>query len=267
MSDKPTNFRFSFGGSGSTLTGTANGIGATAAASFSTQPAAQAKVIDPMADPEKLAVVGAMVRQRLRADPGAEDLGGEKADLFCLRGFLDRNECRRLVKLIDQKIGPSTLFEGTKIDGFRTSSTHYFNGENPDVQMLERKIDGALGLPHSHAETTQGQRYQAGQQFKHHHDFFYESEGYWQDERRRGGQRTWTAMVYLNEPEEGGATDFKELGLAIPPERGTLLVWNNMDRGGRPNQATLHAGTPVVAGSKYVITQWYRLLPWSLSLR
>lgn len=265
MSDKPTGFSISFGGAASPISGSANGFGVQSG--FGTQATRAAKPTDPMADPEKLAIVGALVRKRLQANPDAEDLGGERADLFKIRNFLDRTECKRLVKLIDRKIGPSTLFAGTEIDGFRTSHTHYFEGDNPDVKALEAKIDGTLGLPHSHAETTQGQRYTEGQQFKHHHDFFHETEAYWQDERRRGGQRTWTAMMYLNEPEEGGATDFKELGLAVPPERGTLLVWNNIDRHGRPNMATLHAGTPVVAGRKYVITQWYRVFPWSLSLR
>ena len=74
-------------------------------------------------------------------------------------------------------------------------------------------------------------------------------------------------MVYLNQPESGGATDFPGLHLAVAPETGTLLTWNNMDREGRPNPATLHAGTPVETGSKFVITQWYRQDEWSLYLR
>lgn len=57
-------------------------------------------------------------------------------------------------------------------------------------------------------------------------------------------------MVYLNAVERGGATAFPKLGLSIQPEPGTLVVWNNMTRSGRPNQATLHAGMPVEAECK-----------------
>jgi prolyl 4-hydroxylase len=76
-----------------------------------------------------------------------------------------------------------------------------------------------------------------------------------------GGQRTWTAMAYLNEPEEGGETFFPKLGIKVSPKIGNLLVWNNMDSLGKPNHDTLHAGLPVVAGSKYIITKWYREKP------
>lgn len=221
---------------------------------------------DPKEDPAKLALIGAQVRARLRADPRAEDLGGDKADMFLLRDFFTAEECARLVKVIDKKIGPSTLFEGTERDGFRTSSTHYFDAGDPATRELEKRIDAATGIPHKHAEVTQGQRYEAGQQFKHHYDYFFASEPYWQQERRRGGQRTWTAMLFLNDVEEGGETDWPELGLSVKPVAGALLAWNNMARDGKPNRNTLHAGTPVVKGVKYVITQWYRQDPWTLHL-
>ncbi|MEN7538394.1 2OG-Fe(II) oxygenase [Aurantiacibacter flavus] len=221
---------------------------------------------DPKEDPAKLALIGAQVRARLRADTRAEDLGGDKADMFLLRDFFTADECVRLVRIIDKKIGPSTLFEGTQRDGFRTSSTHHFDAGDPATRELEKRIDAATGIPHQHAETTQGQRYEAGQQFKHHYDYFFASEPYWQQERRRGGQRTWTAMLFLNDVEEGGETDWPELGLSVKPEAGALLAWNNMARDGTPNRNTLHAGTPVVKGVKYVITQWYRQDPWTLHL-
>jgi len=223
--------------------------------------------VDPQSDPRILAQIGDAVRSRLAAHDGAEDRGEGKADLFVLPGFLSRRECKRLVRVIERKIGPSELFRGTEIDGFRTSSTHFFDRGDPETLALESRIDGLLGLDHSFAEVTQGQRYLAGQQFKHHYDYFTITESYWAQEKRRGGQRSWTAMVYLNEPDGGGATDFPELGLSVAPGAGTLLTWNNMDRAGLPNPATLHAGMPVQRGSKYVITQWYRQEEWSTYLR
>ena len=36
------------------------------------------------------------------------------------------------------------------------------------------------------------------------------------------------------------------------------MVWNNATPEGLPNEDTLHAGTPVFAGQKYVLTKWFR---------
>jgi len=69
-------------------------------------------------------------------------------------------------------------------------------------------------------------------------------------------------MAYLNPVEAGGATAFTLLGIEIAPTPGVLLLWNNALPDGRPNEATLHAGTPAEAGAKYIITKWYRTRRW-----
>lgn len=218
---------------------------------------------DPAADPVRLAEVGSAVRARLLADPRARPLGGHKADIFSLPGFISAQRCRELIARVEAQATPSTLFAdgGRSTENVRTSSTHYFR-DDPLAAKLAAEIDALLGLPRAHAEPMQGQRYRPGEEYRHHRDHFRLERDHWQREKLRGGQRTWTAMLYLNRVESGGATDFPKLGLALEPETGTLLAWNNMDRRGRPNPAMLHAGTPVSAGTKYVITQWYRLDSW-----
>ena len=108
----------------------------------------------------------------------------------------------------------------------------------------------------------QGQRYLPGQQFKDHHDYFYPGEDYWKQERKNGGQRSWTAMMFLNTLKGSGATAFPNCGIQIEPKAGVLLVWNNANPDGTPNEDTLHAGTPVASSAKYVITRWYRTRKW-----
>ena len=222
---------------------------------------------DPMADPAKLAAIGDAVRERLRLNPRALQRGGEKADLFLLPGFLDAGECERLIETIESRIQPSKLFNDRKHMGARTSSTHFFAAEEPETIALGLKIDDALGIARKHAETIQGQRYLVREEYRHHRDYFREERDHWQNERRRGGQRSWSAMVYLNTVEAGGETEFPELDLTVTPEPGLLIAWNNMDRNGRPNRNTRHAALPVNAGMKYVITQWYRQEEWSRNYR
>ena len=68
-------------------------------------------------------------------------------------------------------------------------------------------------------------------------------------------------MIYLNRPEEGGATRFKAIGKIVQPETGKLLIWNNLLADGTPNEATLHQGMKVRKGTKYILTQWFREHP------
>lgn len=225
------------------------------------------KTSDPEADPARLAQIGTQVRKRLEGDFHARNRAGRLASLYIFRDFLDQPECARLIELIDSEIRPSSLFNDGGGAGIRTSSTHYFADEDRDASAVARRIAALLGLEHTHAETLQGQRYLAGEQYPGHCDFFHTEREHWQRERRRGGQRTWTAMIYLNAVKAGGATDFPRLNLSIRPEPGMLVAWNNMTPGGRPNRATIHAGLPVEAGAKYIVTQWYRQGVWTRHLR
>lgn len=213
-------------------------------------------------DRAALRQIGDAVRARLDADPAAYRLPAEGIEIYAVADFLAPHECQRLMAIIDTVAQPSPTYNGN-IDGGRTSYTGDVDPRDPFIQTLQRRIDDLLGIDPALGETLQGQRYTVGQEFKHHYDYFVAKHEYWDDERRRGGQRSWTAMGYLNAVEEGGATDFPKVSLSIPPQAGVLLMWNNMAPDGRPNPRTIHAGAPVVRGVKYVLTKWYRARPWS----
>lgn len=213
-------------------------------------------------DQDALKRVGEQVRQRITADPRAYRIDTDKAEIWAFGDFLTSAECERLCLMIDLTAKPSTLHEEDYASGFRTSYSGDLDPYDPFVMGISRRIDDLLGMNPVCGEAIQGQRYLPGQQFKPHNDWFYTTEKYWELERKRGGQRCWTAMAFLNEVEEGGETHFTEVGLKIKPKPGVLLVWNNATPEGEPNIDTMHAGTPVVKGNKYVITKWYRTRKW-----
>lgn len=179
-------------------------------------------------------------------------------ELFIARGFLDPSTCARLMERIDERRHPSELADDMGIENFRTSETCDLDWNDPLVGEVEQKIAALLGLPLAASEPIQGQRYAPGQEFRPHTDTF-EPGGYdFYLHTAQSGQRTWTAMIYLNEPDEGGATRFKRIGKTIHPETGKLLAWNNLRADGRPNPATLHQGMKVRRGAKYILTKWFR---------
>ena len=209
-----------------------------------------------------LAEIGKVVRERLLKVPNIYHVPAGSLDMFVVRSFLDEAECAALISRIDEGRRPSGVLGPYPDPEFRTSESCDLARGDPLVQQIEAKITALMGIDPRHGETVQGQRYDVGQQFKPHHDFFWTDQPYWETQRRNGGQRTWTAMVFLNEPERGGQTFFERAGVRITPHTGNLLTWNNMDVHGEPNIASLHQGMPVEAGVKYIITKWYRQWHW-----
>jgi len=136
------------------------------------------------------------------------------------------------------------------------------DGSDPVIAALEAKFASLSGIDPGHGEPVQGQRYQEGQEFKPHTDYFEPRGADFERYCSVTGQRTWTFMIYLNDVEAGGATRFREIDKIIQPERGKLLAWNNRLADGTPNPATIHQGMKVRKGVKYVITRWYRERPW-----
>jgi len=199
--------------------------------------------------------------ERLAAAAGIQRVPTRELELFIVRRFLDPDSCAALIARIDANRRPSEIADDLGIANFRTSETCDLDWRDPVVGDVDRKIADLLGLSLAAGEPLQGQRYAPGQEFKPHTDTF-EPGGYdYLVHTADSGQRTWTAMIYLNEPEDGGATRFKAIGKTIQPETGKLLAWNNLLPDGRPNPATLHQGMKVRRGMKYVLTKWFRQRP------
>ncbi len=190
--------------------------------------------------------------------PGVQRVPTRELELFIVRGFLDAEACAALTERIDQRRRPSEIADDIGVADFRTSETCDLDWRDPLVAEVDRRIADLLGLPLDSGEPLQGQRYAPGQEFKPHTDTFEPGGADYYIHTAERGQRSWTAMIYLNRPEDGGATRFKTIGKIVQPETGKLLAWNNLLPDGKPNPATLHQGMKVRRGTKYIITKWFR---------
>jgi len=66
---------------------------------------------------------------------------------------------------------------------------------------------------------------------------------------RNSCHRLLTWMVYLNDVEEGGETEFLYQHLRVKPKQGTLVIW--------PAAFThTHRGNPPLSNDKYIVTGW-----------
>lgn len=202
------------------------------------------------------------IAKRLQRHPGMQRVPTPRAEVFQLRRFCAHDLAAELIALIDQDRRPSTIADDNGDPVFRTSETCDLASGLAPVERLETMLTALCGIDPAYGEPLQGQRYATGQEFKPHTDYFTPGGRDYETYCARSGNRTWTFMVYLNEPEAGGATRFKHLGKTFQPEAGKLLCWNNRRADGGINGDTLHHGMKVRAGTKYVITKWYRERVW-----
>lgn len=198
----------------------------------------------------------------LAAHPLVRRVASPRLDLFVHERFLDEAHCREIIGLIDGERRPSTVADDMGDPTFRTSETCDLDGAHPAVEALDRKIIELTGLDPAFGEPVQGQRYAVGQEFKPHTDYFNPGGPDYSRYCSVAGNRTWTVMIYLNDVEAGGATRFTVIRERVRPELGKLLAWNNRLPDGGLNAATMHHAMKVRAGTKYIITKWFRELPW-----
>ncbi len=193
---------------------------------------------------------------------GVQKVPSPKLTLFVKRAFLSVELCSRLIAQIDTQRRPSTLSDPNGDASFRTSETCDIAADDPLGVIVDRALCDFMAIDPIYGEPLQGQRYAVGQEFKAHTDYF-EPLGIDYDRFCSvAGQRTWTAMIYLNEPGAGGATRFTAIDKIVKPETGKLLAWNNRQDDGHPNPLTIHHGMKVRAGTKYILTKWFRERPW-----
>ena len=176
--------------------------------------------------------------------------------LYVIDAFLNPEECEEIIKTTRGKYKTSTVTRYTDDDHYRTSESLILNPENSVHNKLEIKISNFLEIPLKMAEITQSQYYKVGGQFKAHYDYFHPED--YELNVAGDGQRTWTCMIYLNDVEAGGETEFVELNKIISPKKGRAVIWNNRLKNGDVNPMTKHRGTPVIKGEKLITTTWFR---------
>jgi prolyl 4-hydroxylase len=165
-----------------------------------------------------------------------------------------------LIELARPRLKPSVALD-TTVENKRTSHGTFFGGEwaeHDAVRAVRELVSAEVALPPANAEPMQLLRYTPGQEYKLHVDYIPPKSARAADRLAKGGQRVLTALVYLNDVDDGGATVFPRVELAVPARRGDLLIFHNVLPTHRVDRRSLHAGTPVVRGEKWLATLWYR---------
>ncbi|XP_001357665.1 prolyl 4-hydroxylase subunit alpha-2 [Drosophila pseudoobscura] len=140
-----------------------------------------------------------------------------------------------------------------KKSSFRVSKNAWLAYDShPTMGGMLSDLSDATGLDMTFCEQLQVANYGVGGHYEPHWDFFRDPDHYPAEE----GNRMATAIFYLSDVEQGGATAFPFLNFAVKPQLGNVLFWYNVHRSLDVDYRTKHAGCPVLKGSKWIGNVW-----------
>jgi prolyl 4-hydroxylase len=179
--------------------------------------------------------------------------------------------------------------EEIKVDkSYRDSQTTYFdipddpagNDAHAVIKCIEERAAHFQGnAPVENMENLQAVKYKEGGRFNPHYDWFYDATG--GSAGGTAGNRESSFFVVLEANCTGGSTNFpsvdrpvdsewcetlnciddngKEIQtVEVKPKVGRAIFWWNVDVWGDVDDMTLHAGAPVIEGSKIGLNIWTR---------
>ena len=177
--------------------------------------------------------------------------------------LLSTDECDQMIELSRGKLARSSVVNNETgaydIHPHRTSYGTYFDrGENDLIRRLETRIADLVQFPVENGEPIQILHYEPGGEYKPHYDYFDPRQPGNEQVLTQGGQRIATLVMYLNDVEAGGSTVFPEVGVDVLPRRGNAVYFAYCSETGALDARSLHGGSPVGAGEKWIATKWFR---------
>lgn len=193
-------------------------------------------------------------------------------------GFLTDEECQHLITLAKSELKRSAVADNdsgkSQVSEVRTSSGAFINkAKDSIVERIEEKIATWTFLPKENGEDIQVLRYQEGQKYEAHYDYFVDKVNI-----ARGGHRYATVLMYLSDVQKGGETVFPNAelserqkaaiqsddelsecgkkGIAVRPKKGDALLFFSLYPNAHPDPMSLHGGCPVIEGEKWSATKW-----------
>lgn len=187
----------------------------------------------------------------------------QRPQLMVFGNVLSREECEQLIASSQSKLARSTTVDEqtgkAEWHADRTSSGTFFAlDETPFIAQLDQRIAQLMQMPVVNGEGLQILNYQIGGEYKPHYDYFPPDQPGSATHIATGGQRVATLIIYLNDVDEGGATIFPELGLAVTPVQGSAVYFSYCNTRNQLDPLTYHGGNPVTRGEKWIATKWMR---------
>ena len=184
-----------------------------------------------------------------------------------VRRLLSDFECAEVINAAGEHLTPSFIVDQDgdhASDQIRSSTEVRLRDglRNLVVNAVEERMATWSMVPVAHGEYPLVLRYEHGQSFEQHFDYFIpERFTMGQGPLEFGGQRIATQLLYLNAGFTGGETRFDRAEMVIQPERGMCMMFHNVKPDHNVDPLTRHTGVAVETGVKWLLSRWIRELP------
>ena len=183
---------------------------------------------------------------------------------FTKNNFITEDECKHFIDLSTEetmsqsKVAGQT--EGFNSEGRTGTNCWILHNKSETTLDVANRIANLVNIPLKYAESFQVVHYNEEEEYRPHYDGWKHDNSEKSNRMmKKKGQRLCTCLVYLNTPEEGGATIFPKLKKEIAAEQGKLLFFNNVEQNTHVlHPDSLHGGAPVIKGEKWAFNLWFR---------
>ncbi len=173
-----------------------------------------------------------------------------------INNFLTDQECNDLIEYSKTQtlLKSKVLSETGNVESENRESEQIWFEDNSHyvvkkIGILSSKI---TQKPLNYMEHLQFLKYNKGGYFNEHYDpeVNYKSDT---------NDRIYTIIIYLNDDFEGGETYFKNIDMSIKPKKGKAVIFKSLDENGNILKKSLHQGSEVTSGTKYMCNKWIHL--------
>jgi len=185
-----------------------------------------------------------------------------KPKAFRIVDFLSDFETDYIINQAAPRLGRSTVGHGedARDSGTRTSKSAWLHrGHSEVLEAIYTRVGLVTRVPDAamaeeNVESLNVLNYPTGAEYTPHYDWG--ADG-------KVSSRFISSLLYLNTPEGGGSTSFPKavmpdgsVGTEIPAIKKSLAFFYDLLEDGNADELSLHAGTPVTAGEKWIAPLW-----------
>lgn len=193
------------------------------------------------------------------------DIGQKLSDdpvIYVFDDFISSAEANIIIEAAEPNLKRavvSSAKKGIESAGRTGQNCWVKQDHNETIAEISQRVSELVGLPLENAESLQVIHYGTEQKYNPHYDGWRHDTESGKRCMKRGGQRLVTCLIYLNNVEAGGGTEFPKINLEVEAKLGRMVVFHNCYAGtNQRHDLSQHGGMAVKAGEKWACNLWFR---------